>query len=89
MRICASGSWHRPIVGVLLKVVEQPKDAVAGGGWLPFRMYYGPEFTGSALLTWVHRNGVTLWLIEPGKPNQNAYVESLSGRLRDECLNEH
>src|SRR3546814_9145518 len=30
-----------------------------------------------------------LRLIEPGKPNQNAYVESLNGRLRDECLNEH
>jgi putative transposase len=28
-------------------------------------------------------------LIEPGKPNQNAYVESFNGRLRDECLNEH
>ena len=49
----------------------------------------GPEFTGSALLTWAHRNNVTLRLIEPGKPNQNAYVESLNGRLRDECLNEH
>ncbi len=49
----------------------------------------GPEFTDSALLTWAHRNGVTLRLIEPGKPNQNAYVESLNGRLRDEFLNEH
>lgn len=28
-------------------------------------------------------------MIEPGKPNQNAYVESFNGRLRDECLNEH
>jgi putative transposase len=36
-----------------------------------------------------HRTGVTLRLIEPGKPNQNAYVESFNGRLRDECLNEH
>ncbi|PNR86159.1 transposase, partial [Xanthomonas oryzae pv. oryzae] len=27
--------------------------------------------------------------IQPGKPNQNAYVESFNGRLRDECLNEH
>ena len=27
--------------------------------------------------------------IEPDKPNQNAYVESFNGRLRDECLNEH
>src|SRR5678816_4532832 len=35
------------------------------------------------------RNGIALRLIEPGKPNQNAYVESFNGRLRDECLNEH
>ena len=28
-------------------------------------------------------------LIEPGKPNQNAYIESFNGRFRDECLNEH
>jgi transposase InsO family protein len=49
----------------------------------------GPEFTGKAMLTWAHRNAVTLRLIEPGKPNQNAYVESFNGRLRDECLNEH
>ena len=41
------------------------------------------------MLTWAHRNGVELRLIEPGKPNQNAYVESFNGRLRDECLNEH
>jgi len=49
----------------------------------------GAEFTGKAMLTWAHRNGVALRLIEPGKPNQNAYVESFNGRLRDECLNEH
>jgi putative transposase len=49
----------------------------------------GPEFCGKAMLMWAHRNGVTLRLIEPGKPNQNAYVESFNGRLRDECLNEH
>lgn len=41
----------------------------------------GPEFTGKSMLTWAHRQGITLRLIEPGKPNQNAYVES--------CLNEH
>lgn len=49
----------------------------------------GKEFTGRAMLTWAHRNGVALRLIEPGKPNQNAYVESFNGRFRDECLNEH
>lgn len=52
-------------------------------------MYYGKEFTGRVLLTWAHRHGIALRLIEPGKPNQNAYIESFNGRLRDECLNEH
>lgn len=47
------------------------------------------EFCGRAMLTWAHDRGVTLRLIEPGKPNQNAYIESFNGRLRDECLNEH
>ena len=49
----------------------------------------GKEFCGRAMLTWAHEQGVTLRLIEPGKPNQNAYIESFNGRLRDECLNEH
>lgn len=49
----------------------------------------GKEFCSRALLTWAHARGVQLFLIEPGKPNQNAYIESFNGRFRDECLNEH
>jgi transposase InsO family protein len=49
----------------------------------------GSEFTSKAMLNWAYERGVTLRLIEPGKPNQNAYIESFNGRLRDECLNEH
>lgn len=49
----------------------------------------GTEFTSKAMLNWAHRNAVALRLIEPGKPNQNAYVESFNGRFRDECLNEN
>ncbi len=49
----------------------------------------GKEFCGRAMLTWAHARGVRLYLIEPGKPNQNAYIESFNGRFRDECLNEH
>ena len=49
----------------------------------------GKEFCGRAMIQWAHQKGVTLRLIEPGKPNQNAYIESFNGRLRDECLNEH
>ena len=49
----------------------------------------GPEFTGNALDQWAYQNGVRLKLIEPGKPTQNAYIESFNGRFRDECLNDH
>ena len=49
----------------------------------------GKEFCGKAMLSWAHARGVQLRLIEPGKPNQNAYIESFNGRYRDECLNEH
>jgi len=49
----------------------------------------GKKLTEKAKLTWAHRNGVALRLLEPGRPNQNAYVESFNGRLRDECLNAH
>jgi len=47
------------------------------------------EFCSRAMLTWANARGVQLFLIEPGKPNQNAYIESFNGRFRDECLNEH
>lgn len=49
----------------------------------------GKEFCGRAMLSWAHAHNVALRLIEPGKPNQNAYIESFNGRFRDECLNEH
>jgi putative transposase len=51
--------------------------------------FSGKEFIGTAMLKRAYRKGGSLKLIEPGKPNQNAYVESFNGRLRDECLHEH
>jgi putative transposase len=47
----------------------------------------GPEFASKALHRWAHRKGVTLHFIDPGKPTQNAFIESLNGTLREECLN--
>ena len=49
----------------------------------------GPEMISKALDEWAYRNKVHLKFIEPGKPNQNAFIESFNGRFRDECLNEH
>src|SRR5688572_3849526 len=69
------------------RVLEQ----LAASRGLPqvLRTDNGPEFCGRAMLTWAHERGLQLRLIEPGKPTQNAYVESFNGRFRDECLNEH
>jgi putative transposase len=47
----------------------------------------GPEFTGHTLDAWAYQNRVRLFFIEPGKPVQNAHVESFNGKLRNECLN--
>lgn len=49
----------------------------------------GPEFTSRALDQWAYERQVALSFIEPGKPTQNAYIESFNGGLRDECLNSH
>jgi putative transposase len=48
----------------------------------------GPEFRGRVLDEWAYGCGVRLHFIEPGKPIQNAFIESFNSRLRDECLNE-
>jgi putative transposase len=49
----------------------------------------GSEFHSRALDAWAHRRGVKLVFIRPGKPVENAFIESFNGRLRDECLNQH
>jgi putative transposase len=49
----------------------------------------GPELRDRALDQWAHEHGVRLQFIEPGKPIQNAHIESFNARLREECLNEH
>ncbi|TEO45126.1 IS3 family transposase, partial [Pseudomonas aeruginosa] len=49
----------------------------------------GPEFTGKALDQWAYQRDIKLKLIQPGKPTQNAFIESFNGKFRDECLNEH
>ena len=49
----------------------------------------GPEFAGTALDVWATQHGVYLHFIQPGKPVQNAFIESFNGKFRDECLNEH
>ncbi len=53
------------------------------------RVDNGPEFVSKALDRWAYENGVALDFSRPGKPTDNAFIESFNGRLRDECLNAH
>lgn len=49
----------------------------------------GPEFTSRALDQWAYKQGIKQHFIEPGKPTQNAHIESFNSLLRDGCLNQH
>ena len=60
-------------------------------GVLPkvFNIDNGSEFTGKAMDGWAFEKGIKLDFIRPGKPNENAFIESFNGKLRNECLNEN
>jgi putative transposase len=47
----------------------------------------GTEFTAKAMDVWAYQNNVELRFIQPGKPIQNAFIESFNGKFRVECLN--
>ena len=53
------------------------------------RVDNGPDFISKALDGWAYENGVTLDFSRPGKPTDNAFMESFNSGLRDECLKAH
>ena len=71
--------------------VTRVLDRLAIGRGLPavIQSDNGPEFTSRALDQWTYDYHVQLQFIEPGKPIQNAFIDSFNSRLREECLNEH
>jgi putative transposase len=71
--------------------VTRELDRIAERRSLPLMIVSdnGTELTSHAILGWQVERGVAWHYIAPGKPMQNGLVESLIGRLRDECLNEH
>ena len=73
--------------GRVVRVLE--RLAVARGAPDEIVLDNGPELAGKAVDQWAYERGVWLRFIEPGKPVQNAFVESFQGRLRDECLDRH
>jgi putative transposase len=87
-RECVAIEVDKSLPGARVVRVLERLHAQVG---LPQRLVLdnGPEFAGRALDTWAYANGVALCFIRPGKPIENAYVESFNGKFRDECLNEH
>ncbi len=69
------------VVTVLERIVAER------GAPKSIRVDNGPEFVSKVLDRWAYERGVTLDFSRPGKPTDNAYVESFNGRLREECLN--
>ena len=71
------------VVEVLMRVAQ--KRDLPG----TIRVDNGPEFTSRILDQWAYLNGVELDFSRPGKPTDNAFIESFNGRFRQECLNEN
>lgn len=86
---------HSPVLEVGVRMsggtVGQALDRVLGEkpGPRSITVDHGTEFQSRALEDWAYRRGVRLDFIRPGKPVENAFIESFNGRLRDECLNMH
>jgi putative transposase len=74
------------ITGEQVVMVMNRLSAVRGAP-KRIRVDNGPEFVSRALDQWAYLHQVTLDFSRPGKPTDNALVESFNGRLRDECLN--
>ena len=53
------------------------------------RVDNGPEFISKELDLWAYARGVQLDFSRPGKPTDNAFIESFNSRFRQECLNQH
>ncbi len=87
-RECVALEVDRSLPGLRVTRVLERLQAAIG---LPQTIVVdnGPEFAGRTLEAWAYAHGVTLRFIRPGKPIENAYVESFNGKFRDECLNEH
>lgn len=65
------------------------QQAIIHGYPKSIRVDNGPEFTGKHFQQWAQQRGVHIEYIEPGKPMDNAFIESFNGKFRDECLNEN
>lgn len=94
LNLVDDGSRECPLIvvdhGISGERITRELDQLAATRPLPATIVVdnGPEFTSRALDRWAYERGVALHFIRPGKPVDNAFIESFNGKFRDECLNE-
>lgn len=74
------GHTRGPFLDQLIEANGKPRSIVCDSG---------TEFTCKAMYFWSQKREVRLDFIQPGKPTQNAFVESFNGKFRDSCLNQY
>ncbi|WP_407702708.1 IS3 family transposase [Sulfurivirga caldicuralii] len=79
-QLVAPSITGQAVVRFLSSLKRRPKTVVVDNG---------AEFTSKAMLRWGQETGVKLHFIQPGKPTQNALIESFNGEFRNSCLNQH
>lgn len=93
LTVVDNGSRQSPVLEAGFRMsgetVGRALNGVLGEGPGPrsITVDHGTEFQSRALEDWAYRRGVQLDFIRPGKPVENALIESFNGRLRDEWLN--
>jgi putative transposase len=84
------GDWCNCLCSKLGQLRQTRKEpAVSVGFPQVLRTDNGPEFLGEAFVQWSKSAGMAIQYIQPGKPNQNAYIERFNRTLRDELLDQH
>lgn len=78
--VSINGNMVSRFLDQLMETRKRPKSIVCDNG---------TEFTSKAMFNWSRDSKVKLAFIQPGKPTQNVFVESLNGKFRNECLNQH
>jgi putative transposase len=84
--LCLEAGFHLPA-----QTVTRALDVLVAQRGRPkvITLDNGTEFMARHFDAWAHRLSIRLDFIAPGKPVQNAYIETFNGKLRDECLNQH
>ena len=86
---CGSQNHHRdPLKATCCAILEAAQAAITFSR-ASFPTCYGPEYISGKLLIWAEKRGITIQHIQPGQPQQNAYIERYNRTVRHEWLDQY